>query len=262
LEKLAKEKGVTFHYNQKITGFLEYNGTYRGIKTKTEKFIGDAVISNIDVRSTYKLLGDPKTKWFQRYTKQEPSSSGFVFYWGIKESFPELGLHNIFFSQDYHAEFEALFGQPAIYKDPTVYVNISSKTTPKDAPKGGENWFVLVNAPYHRGQNWQSLGDDLRRTIIHKLSKTLGRDIEKAIEVEGRLSPLDIQELTGSNGGSLYGISSNSASAAFRRHPAKVKDFPGLFFCGGGAHPGGGMPLVLLSGKNAAEEVRSFFERV
>jgi diapolycopene oxygenase len=262
LEKLAKERGVEFHYNQKIKGFLEYNGNYRGIETETEKYIGDAVVSNIDVRSTYKILGDPPTKWFRRYSHQEPSSSGFVFYWGMSKKFPELGLHNIFFSQDYHQEFEALFGQPAIYKDPTVYVNISSKTTDGDAPPNGENWFVLVNSPYHQDQNWTSLGDDLKRTITEKLSKVLDKDVAAAIEVEGRLSPKDIQDLTGSHGGSLYGISSNSPSAAFRRHPASVKDFPGLFFCGGGAHPGGGMPLVLLSGKNAADEVRSYFEQV
>jgi phytoene desaturase len=262
LERLAKDRGVEFYYGKKITEFLQYNGTYRGIKTKSDKYIGDAVVTNIDVRSSYKILGDPSTRWFKRYTRQEPSSSGFVFYWGMKESYPELGLHNIFFAEDYHQEFEALFGQPAIYKDPTVYVNISSKTSPQDAPKNGENWFVLVNAPYHRGQNWQSLGDDLRRIITEKLSKVLKKDVGASIAVEGRLSPYDIQELTGSYGGSLYGISSNTPSAAFRRHPAQVKDFPGLFFCGGGAHPGGGMPLVLLSGKNAADEVRSFFEQL
>jgi phytoene dehydrogenase-like protein len=131
--------------------------------------------------AAYRLLGDPKTRWFQALYATRTLQFRLCLLLGDEGKLSRAGTTQHFFSQDYHAEFEALFGQPAIYKDPTVYVNISSKTTPQDAPKKGEKtglfWSTL---PYHRGQNWQSLGDDLRRTIItEKLSKVLRQRYRK-----------------------------------------------------------------------------------
>ena len=73
------------------------------------------------------------------------------------------------------------------------------------------------------------------------------------VEVEEVLSPLDIERQTASFKGSLYGTSSNDRMAAFLRHSNKSNSVKGLYFCGGSAHPGGGVPLCLLSGKIASE---------
>jgi phytoene dehydrogenase-like protein len=71
------------------------------------------------------------------------------------------------------------------------------------------------------------------------------------------MTPPEIQAKTGSAYGSLYGISSNSRGAAFLRHRNRSTRYRGLYLAGGSAHPGGGMPLVVLSGKITAELIAS-----
>jgi phytoene dehydrogenase-like protein len=167
-------------------------------------------------------------------------------------------VNNIFFSSDYPAEFLAMFKNKTMPKEPTVYVNITSKLNPSDAPKGCENWFVLLNAPADENQDWDTLVFNAKKAVINLLSKRLGVDIKSHIVTEGILTPPDIQKRTSSTHGSLYGISSNTTRAAFLRHRNRSKEIKGLYFCGGSAHPGGGMPLVLLSGKICADLVNKY----
>jgi len=179
-----------------------------------------------------------------------------VFYWGMDRAFPELGLHNIFFSSDYKKEFDQIFELGEVPDEPTIYINITSKITPEDAPNGGENWFILLNVPYDRGQDWKGEAEKARKAVLKRLEDQLDGGVERHIAVEQVMTPLEIEKNTNSAYGSLYGISSNDVLAAFRRHPNRVKNPRGLYFCGGSSHPGGGMPLAILSGKIAANEVK------
>ncbi|HAE20803.1 MAG TPA: phytoene desaturase, partial [Spirochaetaceae bacterium] len=212
---------------------------------------------NADVLSTYRrLLGQPDAPEAKRYEALEPSSSGLVFLWGIKTSFEQLSSNNIFFSADYRREFSRIFDEGLVPDDPTMYVNITSKTSPQDAPAGCENWFVLINVPRNSGQDWQALAAGAKARILSRLGRELGRDIEPLIETEQLITPADIERDTGSTYGSLYGIASNDRFSAFFRHANRSRRIRGLYFSGGSAHPGGGMPLALLSGSITAELVR------
>jgi phytoene dehydrogenase-like protein len=189
--------------------------------------------------------------------KQERSSSALVFYWGIKKEFPALGLHNIFFTNDYKAEFDHIFRKKKMYDDPTIYVNVTAKCEPGlQAPQGKENWFVMVNAPANVGQDWQAYREKYRKIIIDKLSRQLQIPIESFIEAEAVLDPVLIETNTASFRGSLYGTSSNSKMAAFLRHPNFSKSVKGLYFVGGSVHPGGGIPLCLHSAKIMSQMVQ------
>ncbi len=139
LEKLGKELGVTFHYNTLIEDIWTEGKVVKGIRLEGKKHPYDMVVSNADVYRTYRMLGCSDGRWIRRYQKLEPSSSGFVFYWGMDKSFPELGVHNIFFSSDYRREFEDIFVKRVLPADPTVYINITSKVSPQDAPPGCKN---------------------------------------------------------------------------------------------------------------------------
>jgi phytoene dehydrogenase-like protein len=178
-----------------------------------------------------------------------------IFYWGIKKEFKELGLHNIFFSDDYRAEFDAMFKSQTIYHNPTVYINISSKMQKNDAPEGCENWFTMINVPNNTGQNWDTLIAEARKNIIDKINKSLGIELESLIENESILDPRTIESRTSSFRGSLYGTSSNSQFAAFLRHANFSKNIKNLYFVGGSVHPGGGIPLALLSAKIVGDMV-------
>jgi phytoene dehydrogenase-like protein len=198
----------------------------------------------------------PGEKQPDKLLNQPKSSSALIFYWGIRHQFEELGLHNIFFSRDYRQEFEQLFQGQTISGDPTVYINITSKHKPDDAPAGCENWFVMINAPKNDGQNWDALIEQTRTNVLQKLSRLLGKDIASLIECESILDPRSIESRTSSSQGALYGNSSNNRYAAFLRHANFSSKISNLYFCGGSVHPGGGIPLCLLSAKITAELVK------
>ena len=254
LYRLAQRQGVKFHFDQKVDEILLANKKAVGVRVGTTKHAADCVVSNMDVFPTYKHLL-PTEKMPRNVAREERSSSAVIFYWGIKKTFPQLDLHNIFFSDDYPAEFRAIFETNELYDDPTVYVNITSKNEKKDAPEGGENWFVMINAPADHGQDWDALTDKLREKVLAKLSRQLGVELSAYIEEETVMRPPEIQAKTQSHLGALYGSSSNNKMAAFLRHPNFSKKINGLFFCGGSVHPGGGIPLCLLSAKIVSEQI-------
>ena len=245
---LAKRLGVKFSFETVVKEIKVELGVISGIKTKSGSFSSDYVISNMDVFHTYKKLLPNEILPINRL-KQERSSSAVIFYWGIKQSFPDLDLHNIFFSKNYKKEFQAIFKDKTVSEDPTIYINITSKEVDGDAPKGCENWFIMINTPADHGQDWTQIVNRLRSHIITNISKRLNVDLKNLIVCEEVLTPPDIESKTQSYMGALYGASSNDTMAAFLRHPNFSNRIKNLYFCGGSVHPGGGIPLCLLSAK-------------
>ncbi|MGE5796278.1 MAG: 1-hydroxycarotenoid 3,4-desaturase CrtD [Ignavibacteria bacterium] len=248
--KLAIKMGVVFHFNKNVESILYKKGRVTGIKTGNETINSEILISNGDINFTYReLLRDKSSLPAKIYNRLEPSSSAIVFYWGVRGIHPALEIHNILFSQDYKDEFNYIFQKKTVPDDPTIYIYISSKFNPNDAPGTSENWFVMTNAAYNNGQNWDKEIDKTRKCIIQKINDMLGIDISTKIVFEKIMSPPDFESRTNSTKGSIYGISSNSKFAAFFRHQNRSRKYKGLYFTGGSVHPGGGIPLVLLSGK-------------
>jgi phytoene desaturase len=253
LYELSLRLGVQYRFGTPVERILTEGQTATGLLAGGVPHAFDRVLSNMDIFYTYKKLL-PEARHPERILNQPKSSSALIFYWGIRKAFPALDLHNIFFSDDYRAEFQAL-KQGEIIDDPTVYVNITSKYTPSDAPEGCENWFVMINAPADQGQDWPALIQRVRGQVIEKMSAVLGMDIAPLIACEAVLEPREIERRTSSHQGALYGYSSNNLMAAFLRHANFSGSVRNLYCCGGSVHPGGGIPLCLLSAKIAAEMI-------
>ncbi|MGB0305497.1 MAG: 1-hydroxycarotenoid 3,4-desaturase CrtD [Flavobacteriaceae bacterium] len=256
LVALAKRKGVRFHFNTAVEEIVIEHQLATGIRVNGTTHKADVVVSNMDVVPTYRHLM-PTQKAPEKSLQQERSSSAVIFYWGIDRSFPDLDLHNIFFSDNYQAEFDAIFRDKTLFDDPTVYVNITAKDVHGDAPAGKENWFVMVNAPHDTGQDWDALSKTLKKQVLDKLNRNLSVDLANHIEEEWVLTPPLIADKTASFTGALYGAASNNRMAAFLRHPNFSRHISGLYFCGGSVHPGGGIPLCLLSAKIVADLVKT-----
>ncbi len=253
LYELAERKGVKFMFSVLASEIMIKNKEAIGIKVDEKVLLFDRVIANTDVGYlSHNMMNHPLKK---RISMLQPSSSALVFYWGIKKEFPELDTHNILFSGSYKEEFIKLSEEKTIYNDPTVYIFISSKMVKNDAPKGKENWFVMVNTPYDANQNWEELIERSRKNIIDKINRTLDTHIEDCIEFEKIASPLTLQKNTLSWHGALYGNSSNSKFSAFLRHPNFLSKIKNLYFVGGTVHPGGGIPLCLASAKIVDDEI-------
>ncbi len=255
LLKLAVELGVNIQYQLPVEKILTHNAQAKGLQIAGKELDYDIIVSNADVWTTYRKLL-PQEKAPEAQLSQERSSSALIFYWAIDTSFASLDLHNIFFSGNYLKEQYAIFKHKTVYDDPTVYTYISCKENASDAPNGKENWFVMINVPPNTGQNWDNIISDARNNIIQKLNRALGVNLRNYILSEKVVDPRYIEEKTSSYQGALYGSASNSKFAAFLRHPNFSNKISNLYFCGGSVHPGGGIPLCLLSAKIVSDLVK------
>ncbi|MBN1300703.1 MAG: phytoene desaturase [Melioribacteraceae bacterium] len=259
LTAVAENKGVEFNFNSEVNGIIRNGNRVTGIRVDGSEKLYDIVVSNSDVKNTYNnLLKDNNSRASKKYDDLEMSTSALVFYWGIKGNYPGLEIHNILFSEDYRKEFSDLFDAKIIPEDPTVYIYISSKFNGSDAPENCENWFVMINAPRNINQNWNYETEKARKHILRKIKNLLSIDVEADIITENILTPEILEKKTSSTGGSIYGISSNTRLAAFLRQRNRSGKYKGLYFTGGSAHPGGGIPLVLLSGKITADLIKKY----
>lgn len=246
--QLAIDLGVEFNFNSKVDKIIVKDQKAIGLRSNNKDYYSNYILSNSDVVPTYRnLLKEQKAP--KKILEQPRSSSALIFYWGVKRNFPNLDLHNIFFSDNYRKEFDAIFSENTVDVDPTIYVNISSKENSSDAPEGCENWFVMINVPSNTGQDWNQIIPKIKTAVLKRLSEILSVSLEYFIESESILDPRSIESNTLSYQGALYGASSNNKFSAFLRHPNFSQKIANLYFCGGSVHPGGGIPLCLLSGK-------------
>jgi diapolycopene oxygenase len=259
LTKLAESLGVVFRCSAQVERILTLQGAVQGVRLEGGETVGvDAVVSNSDsVRTHRELVGGPPACAFERRRRYEPACSGVVLYLGLKQRYEHLLHHNFAFSRDPDEEFDAIYrkGQPA--PDPTCYVCAPSGTEPGVAPPGGEALYVLVHTPYLRpGHDWARMLPQYRRIIIEKLKRTAGmEDIESRIVFEQALTPEDINHRYHVLNGAIYGLASHGRFLGAFKPGNRSPDVRGLYLAGGAAHPGPGMPMVLMSGWIAADSL-------
>lgn len=259
LHRLAIELGVDFRRGQPVQQItIEQQRATGVILADGARLAAQAVIANVDVTTVYERLLPPSVatrRQLQKMQRLEPSCSGYVLLLGVDGQHPALAHHNIFFAPDYQREFADIFQRGIPPRDPSVYVAITSKSDPEHAPPGAENWFVLVNAPpLGSGFDWAREEPAYRQQVLATLAG-FGYPLAGRIRHLTALTPVDLAQHTGAWRGALYGLSSNQMWNAFRRPHNRCPLFAGLYFAGGATHPGGGVPMVTLSGKVAAEMV-------
>jgi len=256
------ERGVSFRMSTDVAEVVTDAARVTGVRLVSGEVVpADIVVANADATHLYRdLVRDPRgSEALRRLRKATPSLSGFVLLLAVRGRTPDLLHHNVWFPQDYDAEFDAIFGRDARpVEDPTVYVCAPDDDLMRpDADH--ESWFVLVNAPRHsdtgeRGTvDWTApgLAESYRDRVIEVMASR-GFDVRDRLLWTEIRTPADLERETRAPGGSIYGTSSNGARAAFLR-PANVSPVPGLYLVGGSAHPGGGLPLVGMGAEIVAE---------
>ena len=215
-----------------------------------ERIAADAVVSNVDAATLYgQLLDAPREA--QAVERAPRSVSGFVLMLAVRGRTPDLPHHSIWFPRDYRAEFADVFDDPQPPHDPAIYLCNPAATDPSCAPAGDESWFVLVNAPLHGPVDWDAAGERYEQRILDRLDE-LGLDARGRAKAVLRRTPADLERLTGAPGGAIYGTASMGPRAAFLRPRNESPAARRLYLATGSAHPGGGIPLVLMSGAIAA----------
>jgi phytoene desaturase len=258
LVELARGLGVEFRCGVGVQRILrDPDERVRGVSTDCGEMIPlAAVVANSDTVRTHRdLLGGTPLRRFTGRRRYEPACSGVVLYLGLDRAYAHLAHHNFVFSRDPEEEFDAIYRQGEPAPDPTCYVAGPVRTEPEVAPTGGEALYVLVHTPYLRPHHdWNQLLPAYRRTILDKLASTGGlQDLERRIRFECWLSPQDIHDRYGVLDGAIYGLSSHGKLLGAFKPSNRSPDVKGLYFAGGSAHPGPGMPMVLMSGWIAAD---------
>ncbi len=259
LARLAAELDVEIRTGVGVRRILlDGAGAAAGVETEAgERVPLAAVVSNADAVRTHRdlLAGTTAARRFDRRRRYEPACSGVVLYLGLDRAYDHLAHHNFVFSRDPDEEFDAVYrrGEPA--PDPTCYVCAPSRTDPETTPPGGEALYVLVHTPYLRPHHdWDKMYPVYRETILKKLARTAGlTDLTHRIRFEGRLTPADIHERYRVLNGAIYGIASHGKVFGAFKPANRSPDVKGLYLAGGAAHPGPGMPMVLMSGWIAAD---------
>jgi diapolycopene oxygenase len=258
LTRLATELGVEIRVGTGVRRILHTNeGVLDGVETENGEHIPlSAVISNSDAVRTYReLLGGQAAKRFERRRRYEPACSGVVLYLGLDRRYDHLLHHNFVFSNNPEEEFEAIYRQGEPAPDPTCYVCAPARTDLEVARPGGDALYIVVHTPYLRPHHdWDRLFPAYRKTILEKLSETAGlKDIAEHIRFERRLTPAEIHQRYGVLNGAIYGIASHGRWLGAFKPSNRSPDVKGLYLAGGAAHPGPGMPMVLMSGWIAAD---------
>ncbi len=261
LEKLGRELGVTYRTGTGISRIHAQDGQARAVETDNGEIIDvAAVVSNMDSVRTYRELvgGAPAARFAKRW-KRDPACSGVVLYLGLDRAYPQLAHHDFVFSRDPEEEFDYIYrrGEPA--PDPTCYIAAPSRTEPGVAPPGGEALYILVHTPYLRPHHdWKTMLPAYRKVIFDKLARTAGlTDLESRIRFEHVLTPQDIHERYRVLDGAIYGLASHGRFFGAFKPGNRSRDLAGLYLAGGAAHPGPGMPMVLMSGWIAADSLHA-----
>jgi len=258
LHATAQRVGVDIRTATAVTGIQHQQGRVSGVTTSDGETIAtQRVISNVDPQVTLAKLLDGGARRAQRLAQRELSTSGFVVLWGLRQRYDQLDHHTICFSPDYRAEF-ADTDAGRLHDTPTIYLNHTVGYDLDHAPVGGQNIFALVNVPATRGSqiDWPNVAAQYADQLVSQLETRFGlAGFRQNIVVQHILTPHDLAQRYNAPGGSIYGLASNSTLSAFMRPPQRDPQIAGLYYCGGGTHPGGGIPLALLSGKHAAQLV-------
>jgi phytoene desaturase len=254
--------GVKFHFNSKVEEIVIEKGEVIGIRLANRSGIeSEAVVANADASLIYNHLIKAENRKLRKVRKNiaraDASIAGFTLLLGLRKSETSvLSHHTILFTHDYDAEFNSIFSEKLPSENPTIYICAPND----DHMVKGENlesWSVLVNVPPHGsgGFDWndENFNRKYANSIIDQI-EAQGISVRDRLESLTIRTPADLERAVSAPGGSIYGTSSNGARAAFMR--AKNRSpIKGLYCVGGSAHPGGGLPLVGMSGEIVANAI-------
>jgi len=240
LEARLAELGGELRYGVPVTGVVRAGHRRAGGVRTPDGVVGaDHVVWNGDARALARQLdGGP-------HGRRERTLSGLALMLAIDGRTPGHVHHEIRFPASYDAEMDDLFVHRRPVREATLYVSTSSATTPAEAPADGENWFVLANAPSGAEADWEAEAD----RIVARLG------VGERVRARRVRSPADLEAETGAVGGAIYGDAPHGRLGTIGRPGHRVRGVRNLWRVGGTAHPGGGLPLVMLGGALVAREI-------
>ena len=258
LGKLMEEMGIPIHLNADVEAIEKSGKQVTGIRmTDGTVHPSDIIVSNMEVIPAYKKLLNEPISFTRKLEKFAPACSGIVLHIGTDKIFPQLAHHNFFYSEDQHKHFDTVFHKKQLPQDPTLYVVAPTRTDPSKAPEGCDNIKILPHIPPLEEGSDITHEDyvALKDRCIDKMERCGLTGLRESIVVEDLLTPVDIERMYRSNRGSIYGVVTDWKLNYGFKAPKTSTRYKNLYFTGGSTNPGGGMPMVVLSGQQCADRI-------
>jgi phytoene desaturase len=259
MERVARYNGATFHYDTSVLKIQMENNATTGLETAGDTHEFDAIVVNAEVRHLIRELlphdADTGLK-----AEREPSMSGWnALIKARRRSEDDRAPHHVLFPTNYDNEFADIFRNDVPPRVPTVYLCAQEKAHRREGWEEHEPLFVMANAPPEpeAGKRDPAVWDRLRETVLERLRSADLIDADD--EIIWERTPTDLARRFPGSRGAIYGAASNSQLAAFQRPANDVSGVRGLYLAGGTVHPGGGVPLCIQSGRQAATELDETF---
>lgn len=249
----ASQLGADIRYDAPVDEILIEGGTAKGVRLQSGETIrARAVLSAADpdaLRSG--LLGDDARKGLKP-AKMQRSLSALVWTATGKPTGFELDRHNVVFSPDYRAEFDALFTDNRIPDDPTIYICAQDRGA-GSTRDGAERFLILINAPAD-GDTHTYTAEETDPWLDLTLNRLRASGLNLDLDAATATGPDGFARLCPGSSGAIYGRALHGWQSAFQRPGARTQ-IPGLYLAGGGTHPGPGVPTSMISGRTAARSI-------
>lgn len=258
LHRLMEELGITLRLNTEVVRLNTANGRVdAAVLSDGTALAADVFVSNMEVIPAYETLLGETGGFLDTYRQRfEPACSGYVLHLGVDRRYDMLAHHNFFFSRDPERSYNQIFREKVLPDDPTIYLVCPTRTDPSQAPAGCENLKILPHVPYIQDKPFsREEYARFRESILDKLERMGLADVRSHILTQDEWTPEDIQKRYYSNRGAIYGIVSDRKKNLGFKAPRRSGQYPNLYFVGGSVNPGGGMPMVTLSGQLARDRI-------
>lgn len=258
MERLAIELGVEICLNTEVEEIQTQDGRASAIRLNNGDVLPvDVVVSNMEVIPAMQKLLHSSSAELKKMQRFQPSCSGLVLHLGVDRIYPQLAHHNFFYSAHSRGHFDAVFHSGRLSDDPTIYVVAPVKSDPQLAPEGCEIIKILPHIPHINPDKPLSPEDylALRERVLIKLERMGLTDLRKHIVTEEYWTPHDIQARYYSNQGSIYGVVADRYKNLGFKAPQRSSQLKNVYFVGGSVNPGGGMPMVTLSGQLVRDKI-------
>jgi phytoene desaturase len=255
LAAAGEKHGVSFRYGTPVERVIVEGGRARGIVTSAgERVSADAVVVTADLPVAYRQLL-PAGSAPRRLARQRYSPSCFLLLAGSRARYAGIAHHNLHFGRAWRRTFSELIDRGDLMSDPSLFVTNPSRTDPGLAPPGRESYYVLAPVPnLDAPLDWETLGPRYRDECLARL---------EGLGYIGFADSLDVVDVTTPADWAARGMERGAPFAAAHTFaqtgPFRARNLPrgidGLVFAGSGTVPGVGVPMVLVSGRLAAERI-------
>ncbi len=271
LVEIARENGVELLADSDVTSISSEGGTVHSVQFvrdgRRHSVDADIVVSAIDEHHTETVLLEQSDRSYRqkRWDRQISGPSAVLIMLGVKGLLPQLLHHTLFFSDDWHDNFDAIFGSSSrVPQTPSLYVCKPSATDDDVAPEGHENLFVLIPLPADTtighggvGASGDALVNEIADRAVDQIASWAGiPDLASRVVVRRTVGPADFDAQFNSFRGSALGPAHTLNQSAFFRGVTRSRRVDGLFYAGATTVPGVGLPMCLISAELVLKHVR------